>query len=30
VIVGLAGAEPDVRAYEIRDGRVADAELLVE
>jgi len=30
VIVGLAGAEPDVRAYEIRHGRVADAELLVE
>jgi proteasome lid subunit RPN8/RPN11 len=27
VIVGLAGAEPDVRAYEIRDGRVADSEL---
>jgi proteasome lid subunit RPN8/RPN11 len=30
VIVGLAGNGPDVRAYEIRDGRVADAELLVE
>jgi proteasome lid subunit RPN8/RPN11 len=30
VIVGLAGGEPDVRAYEIRDGWVADAELLVE
>jgi proteasome lid subunit RPN8/RPN11 len=30
VIVGLAGADPDVRAYEIRDGRVADAELQVE
>ncbi len=29
VIVGLAGAEPDVRAYEIRDGQVADAELNV-
>ena len=27
VIVGLAGEEPDVRAYEIRDGRVSDAEL---
>jgi proteasome lid subunit RPN8/RPN11 len=30
VIVGLAGGEPDVRAYEIRDGRVTEAELLVE
>jgi [CysO sulfur-carrier protein]-S-L-cysteine hydrolase len=30
VIVGLAGDQPDVRAYEIREGRVADAELLVE
>ena len=29
VIVGLAGEEPDVRAYEIRDGRVDDAELSV-
>jgi [CysO sulfur-carrier protein]-S-L-cysteine hydrolase len=29
VIVGLAGAEPDVRAYTIRDGRVRDAELVV-
>jgi [CysO sulfur-carrier protein]-S-L-cysteine hydrolase len=29
VIIGLAGAEPDVRAYEIRDGRVTDAELEV-
>ena len=29
VIVGLAGDEPEVRAYEIRDGRVADAELSV-
>jgi proteasome lid subunit RPN8/RPN11 len=29
VIVGLAGAEPDVRAYEIRDGQVTDAELVV-
>ena len=27
VIVGLAGGEPEVRAYEIRDGKVADAEL---
>jgi proteasome lid subunit RPN8/RPN11 len=30
VIVGLAGDEPEVRAYEIRDGRVSDAELTVE
>ncbi|HEX8976553.1 MAG TPA: M67 family metallopeptidase [Solirubrobacteraceae bacterium] len=29
VIVGLAGAEPEVRAYEIRDGHVHDAELTV-
>lgn len=29
VIVGLAGDEPEVRAYEIRDGRVSEAELLV-
>jgi proteasome lid subunit RPN8/RPN11 len=29
VIVGLAGDQPDVRAYEIRDGQVADAELRV-
>jgi proteasome lid subunit RPN8/RPN11 len=29
VIVGLAGAEPDVRAYEIRDGQVSDAALNV-
>ena len=29
VIVGLGGDEPDVRAYRIRDGRVADAELAV-
>src|SRR5438477_7982017 len=28
VIVGLAGGEPDVRAFTIRDGRVADAELV--
>jgi proteasome lid subunit RPN8/RPN11 len=30
VIVGLAGSGPEVRAYTIRDGQVADAELLVE
>jgi [CysO sulfur-carrier protein]-S-L-cysteine hydrolase len=30
VIVGLAGDEPDVRAYTIRGGRVAPAELLVD
>ena len=30
VIVGLAGDEPDVKAYRIRDGRVDDAELTVE
>ena len=29
VIVGLAGDEPEVRAYEIRDGQVADAVLEV-
>jgi proteasome lid subunit RPN8/RPN11 len=29
VIVGLAADEPEVRAYEIRDGKVADAELSV-
>src|SRR5690242_20260980 len=29
VIVGLAGEEPEVKAYEIRDGSVADAELAV-
>jgi [CysO sulfur-carrier protein]-S-L-cysteine hydrolase len=29
VIVGLANGEADVRAYEIRDGQVADAELRV-
>jgi proteasome lid subunit RPN8/RPN11 len=29
VIVGLAGGEPDVRAYRIVDGRVAEAELEV-
>ena len=27
VIVGVATAEAEVRAYEIRDGKVADAEL---
>jgi proteasome lid subunit RPN8/RPN11 len=30
VIVGLAGAEPEVRAFTIRDGQVSDAELVVE
>jgi proteasome lid subunit RPN8/RPN11 len=30
VIVGLAGAEPDVRAWRIVDGQVSEAELLVE
>jgi [CysO sulfur-carrier protein]-S-L-cysteine hydrolase len=30
VIVGLAGDQPDVRGYEIRDGRVQEAELVVE
>ena len=30
VIVGLAGIEPQVRAYSIRNGRVAEAELVVE
>jgi proteasome lid subunit RPN8/RPN11 len=29
VIVGLAGDEPHVRAYRIRDGQVADADLTV-
>ena len=29
LIVGLAGEEPEVRAYEIRDGQVADAVLEV-
>ncbi len=29
VIVGLAKGEPDVRAFTIRDGRVAEAELVV-
>jgi [CysO sulfur-carrier protein]-S-L-cysteine hydrolase len=30
VIVGLAGEEPQVRAFSIRDGRVDEAELVVE
>jgi proteasome lid subunit RPN8/RPN11 len=30
VIVGVAGEEPEVRAYTIRDGQVAEAELVVE
>jgi proteasome lid subunit RPN8/RPN11 len=30
VIVGVAGAEPEVRAYTIRDGQVAEGELVVE
>jgi proteasome lid subunit RPN8/RPN11 len=30
VIVGLAGEQPDVRAYEIRDGQVTEARLQVE
>ncbi len=29
VIVGVAGDEPDVRAYTIRDGHVAGADLVV-
>ena len=29
VIVGVAADEPEVRAYTIRDGRVAEAELVV-
>jgi proteasome lid subunit RPN8/RPN11 len=29
VIVGLANGDPEVRAYEIRDGQVAEAELQV-
>ncbi len=29
VIVGLAGSDPDVRAYTIRDGQVMPAELVV-
>jgi len=30
VIVGLAGESPEMRAYTIREGKVADAELVVE
>jgi proteasome lid subunit RPN8/RPN11 len=30
VIVGLAGSEPDVRAFTIRDGRVDQTDLIVE
>lgn len=30
VIIGLANGEPEVRAYAIRDGRVSEAELVVE
>jgi [CysO sulfur-carrier protein]-S-L-cysteine hydrolase len=30
VIVGLRGAEPEVRAYSIRDGAVREAELIIE
>ena len=30
IIVGLAGDEPDVRTWRIDDGRVSDAELVVE
>jgi proteasome lid subunit RPN8/RPN11 len=30
VIVGLAGDAPDVRAFTIRDGRVQEAELVVD
>ena len=30
VIVGLGGDQPDVRAYEIREGRVQETELVVE
>jgi proteasome lid subunit RPN8/RPN11 len=30
VIVGLAGAEPDVRTWAIEDGRVTQVELTVE
>ena len=30
VIVGLAGDDPDVRAFFIRDGRVTEAELVVQ
>jgi len=30
LIVGVAGEQPDVRAFSIRDGEVRDAELAVE
>ena len=30
VIVGVASGQPEVRAYTIRDGQVAEAELVVE
>ena len=30
IIVGLAGEEPDVRTWRIDDGRVSDAELVVD
>jgi [CysO sulfur-carrier protein]-S-L-cysteine hydrolase len=30
VIVGLADGDPEVRAFTIRDGQVAEAELVVE
>jgi proteasome lid subunit RPN8/RPN11 len=30
VIIGLAGERPDVRAFTIRDGEVAEAELVVD
>jgi [CysO sulfur-carrier protein]-S-L-cysteine hydrolase len=30
VIVGVAGEEPEVRAFAIRDGQVAEAELVVD
>jgi proteasome lid subunit RPN8/RPN11 len=30
VIVGLAGEEPEVRAFHIRDGQVTEAELEVQ
>jgi proteasome lid subunit RPN8/RPN11 len=30
VILGLAGSEPELRAYTIRDGEVRDAEIVVE
>ncbi|MDQ6776413.1 MAG: M67 family metallopeptidase [Actinomycetota bacterium] len=30
IIVGLKGAEPEVRSFVIRDGKVAEAELVVE